>query len=251
MEQLEEQIARLDMDTCTPDQSPPIKQFINSPLVTEIFENGMDIYDDTPPEMRYVILEVPNVYCCKYFDDEDFIYAKLRFSDSITDSCDLNLETYLLIHQIEISPQDLSLHPNSIFAKVLFLYQHSSSYFSSLRHLRPLQRVEHLPPNFLEWVNNLTVIIRHLLDSDLFNYTPNELIPKEMFNEFSYGLHLITTHLKLICNHYISRNNIQNNTPNNTRGMQELQIVEEKHLKKLMRLVNNLCVIMIYFKLAF
>jgi len=242
MDNLEEQMAQLDMNTTdTTPQPATIKPFINLSVLTEIFENKMDVYDDKVKETRYIILEVRNVYCSKYFDDEDFIYARIRFSDNITDSCDLNFETYLLIHQIEISPRDLTLCPNSIFAKVLFLFQHSSSYFSSLRHLRPLQRVAYLPENFLEWVNNLVLIIRHLLDSDLFNYTSNEIIPEVMFNELSYGLHLITTHLKLICNHYISSYNTTNNT----------QIMNEKHLKKLMRLVNNMCVIMIYFKIAF
>ena len=61
----------------------------------EIFHNNLDIYDS---ENRYIILGVPNVQCKVYFDDEDFIYAKLALSG--TDYIDFNVTNYLAQHNI-------------------------------------------------------------------------------------------------------------------------------------------------------
>ena len=79
----------------------------------------------------------------------------------------------------------------------------------------------------------------HLLDNDLFNFSDNEQISQEMFYELRYGLGLITSHLRLLCNHF------------KANGILELQELEEKYLKKVMRLVNNMCVIMVYFRMVF
>ena len=240
MNNLDEQMAALNMnlEISNPPQiiNTPIPEYLKSAIIKEIFQDGLDIYK---PEDKWVILGVPNVYCSKYFDDEDFVYARMKFSESLDDELDLNLMTYIQIHKLTISPLDLSLNPNSIFGKILYLYQHTQAYYTSLRYLRPLERAARLPTDLLEWINNTITIIRYLLDNDLFNYTFNELIPEEMYRELCYGLNLVICHARLLCNHYYL---------NNQQGLKNM---EEKHLKKIMRIVNNMCVIMIYFKLAF
>jgi hypothetical protein len=233
MNNLVKQMAVLDMNSEIPSNS--VLEYLKSPIIKDIFQDGLDIYNS---EDKWVILGVPNVYCSKYFDDEDFIYARMKFSESLNDELDLSLTTYLQIHNLTISPLYLSLNPNSIFAKILYLFQHSQTYYTSLRHLRPLERVASLPTDFLAWVNNTIIIIRYLLDGDLFNYIPNKLIPNEMYNELRYGLNLVICHAKMLCNHYCIHD-------------LELINMEEKHLKKIMLMVNNMCVIIIYFKIAF
>ena len=248
MNSLDEHMAALNINS---EISNEIPEYLKSPIIREIFEDGMDIYK---PEDKWVILGVPNVYCSKYFDDEDFIYAKMKFSQPLEEDLDLNLDTYLQIHKLTISSLDLSLNPNTIFAKILYLYQYSNSYYTSLRHLRPLERTTRMPNNYLQMINNTLTIIRYLLDNNLFNYQPNELIPEEMFNELRYGLNLIICHARLMCNHYCKQNELNNsevNVGNGNNGDNGVKNMEEKHLKKLMRLVNNMCVIMIYFKIAF
>jgi hypothetical protein len=271
MNNLAEEMSALDIDI-TPITNQERVEYLASPIIKDIFRDGLDIYN---PEDKYVILGVPNVYCSKYFDDEDFIYARMKFSDSLDEELDLNHVSYPLtvqrflklslsdytdsgenlnvstcksatcitsptdiqIHKLSITPLDLCLHPNTIFAKILYLYQHTQTYYTSLRHLRPLERVARLPIDLLEWINNTITIIRYILDNNLFNYTPNQLITKRMFNELCYGLNLIICHARLLCNHYYNQ--------------KVLRDMEEKHLKKIMRMANNMCVIMIYFKLAF
>ena len=57
-----------------------ISPILAEPIIKEIFTDDMDVYS-ADREARHCILEVPNLYCKKYFDDEDFIFAKLRLND--------------------------------------------------------------------------------------------------------------------------------------------------------------------------
>lgn len=231
---------------------------MQTPFVEEIFNNEMDIYNsEVSRQERYIILEVPNILCSgRYFDDEDFIYARMKFSDCI-ELKDLDYITYQIQHGVNIHASgigstgstgstcgtgstgldDLSeLNSSRIMTIVLYLYQHTNAYYTSLRHLRPLERLRYLPADLLDFTRRISGVIRKLLDLDLFHYQPNAEIPIDMFQEMIYGLGLIACHARLICNHYKSMGmNLKDGD------------IEEKHLKKLMRLVNNLCVIMIYF----
>lgn len=217
-------------------------------IIREIFLNNADIYS-TDRETRHHILEVPNLYCGRYYDDEDFVYTKLALSNTLlcnkSDTeemeCENNIDyqTYTMKHNLMISNVELDLNSNSVIAKILYIHQYVKSYFTSLRHLRSVERLKHMPADIMIWISNVADTVRVLLDNDLFNYTQNEIIPLEMFKEMIYGLELITCHIRLICNHY---------------KMQGLYLkndgIEEKYLKKIMILVNNLCVIMIYFKIT-
>jgi hypothetical protein len=209
---------------------------LESKVIQEIFMNDADIYS-AEREVRHYILEVPNTYCGRYYDDEDFIYSKLKLSnvsESMDNMSDIDYLEYMMKHNLIISCDELDLNSNSVMAKVLYIQQYINSYYTSLRHLRPINRIEHMPSDLLNWISNITDTIRILLDKNLFNYTNNETIPLEMFKEMIYGLGLITCHIRLICNHYKARGLV-------------FKDLEEKHLKKIMKLTNNLCVIMIYF----
>ena len=256
IDMLESGLAKIDLSELKPVVLDSYQPFImQTSIIEEIFDNGMDIYNsEVSRQERYIVLEVPNIRCSgRYFDDEDFIYARMKFSDRI-EIKDLDYITYQMHHGFDIHDSnmiagvlsteginDLSdLNSSRIIAIVLYLYQHTNAYYTSLRHLRPLERVRYLPEDLLNWIRQITIIIRKLLDLDLFHYQPNEEIPMDMFEEMKYGLGLIACHARLICNHYKTMEiHLRDGT------------IEEKHLKKLMRLVNNLCVIMIYFKMIF
>ena len=222
-------------------------------IIQEIFMNNVDIYS-ADRETRHHILEVPNLYCGRYYDDEDFIYSKLVIANTLLGNksnrentedseytedtedmeCDDNIDylTYMMENNLILSNMELDLNPKSVIAKILYIYQYVKSYFTSLRHLRPVDRVKHMPADLVAWISNVADTVRVLLDKDLFNYAVNDIIPLEMFQETVYGLELITCHIRLICNHYKAL---------------VCRDLEEKHLKKIIILANNLCVIMIYF----
>ena len=234
---LESNLAKISI---TEQRKAPILEL---PIIQKIFMNDADIYS-AEREVRHYILEVPNTYCGRYYDDEDFVYTKLQLSntsnpDGIND-VELDYVTYMMEHNLIISNMELDLNSTSVIAKILYIYQHVKSYYTSLRHLRPIERMKHIPADLIMWISNTVDTVRILLDRDLFNYTQNETIPLEMFQEMVYGLGLISCHARLICNHYRAQG------LETGFALTDCNI-EEKHLKKLIRLVNNLCVIMIYF----
>ncbi len=237
------EMAITNTNTNTKLKNKKLAPILEPPVIQEIFANDADIYS-ADRETRHYILEVPNVQCSKYYDDEDFIYSKMQFSNTSESIDGMDYLTYMMEHNLIISNLELDLNPNSVMAKVLYIQQYINSYYTSLRHLRPLERLRNLPSDLFAWISNITDTIRILLDKELFNYSSNgsnssnEIIPLEMFQEMIYGLGLITCHIRLICNHYKARK-------------MEFKDLDEKHLKKIMRLANNLCVIMIYFWKAF
>jgi hypothetical protein len=212
----------------------PIAPILESPNIHEIFVDDMDIYS-ADRETRHYILEVPNLYCGECFDDEDFIYARLRFSDSLQNIPDLDYQKYIADHNLIFSCKELNLDSCSIMAKILYIYQHITPYYTSLRHLRSVERLAYIPTDIIIWIANITDTLRILLDKKLFHYTKNDDMSINMFREMIYGLELITCHIRLICNHY------------KHMGYANLANMAENHMKKLIRLTNNMCIIMIYF----
>lgn len=251
----------------------------------EIFHNNLDIYD---AENRYIILGVPNVQCKVYFDDEDFIYAKLGLSD--TEYIDFNVTNYLAQHNIILDFSNTLIESKVLYAKILYLYQFASVYYGSLSGLRPRERSLSMPGDLLIWLDNVVNILRVVIDNDLFNlgymknsitynealdstikqvlgltteptlnkqihidtmsitdtmsmsigdtmqYTPDELTCDEQYGkELITGLNLVICHIKMLLNHY---------------KIKRIPLVEmdEKHIKKLFKLINNMCIIVIHLR---
>jgi len=181
-------------------------------------------------------LGVPNVRCSKYYDDEDFIYARMKFSDDLKTDIDFNVINYISTHNIMIDFSEQTLDTHKIYAKILYVYQYVNTYFTSLSTIRPLERITHMPRDLLSWVDNLVITLRYILDKDLFNYQPSKTeIEEEYYNELVYGLNLTVCHLKMLLNHYRVLN-----IP--------IYNMEEKHIKKLFKVLNNMCVIMIFMR---
>jgi hypothetical protein len=243
----------------------------------EIFHNNLDIYD---AENRYIILGVPNVQCKVYFDDEDFIYAKLGLSD--TEYIDFNVTNYLAQHNIILDFSNTLIESKVLYAKILYLYQFASVYYGSLSNLRPRERILSMPGDILIWLDNIVNILRVVIDNDMFNlgymknsvtyieeldstikkvlgltnepthskhlhidtmsigdtmqYTSDELICDEQYGkELITGLNLVICHIKMLLNHY---------------KIKRIPLVEmdEKHIKKLFKLINNMCIIVIHLR---
>ena len=250
METITNRLDRMALD------NQPVAPILEPPVIHEIFVNDADVLS-AGRETRHVILEVPNIRCGRYYDDEDFIYARMRFNDSPDSPDSLDIPTpscphpcqvdylaYMMEHNLIISCQELDLNPPAVMAKILYINQHTSAYYTSLRHLRPVERLVYLPADFMVWIANATDTVRTLLDKGIMRYVVNEPgnggIPETKFNEMIYGLGLITCHIRVICNHY------GNGTRNMDGNVSKLVDMEEGHMKKLMRLANNMCVVMMY-----
>ena len=218
--------------------------FMDDELTRDLFINNLDIYK---PKERYLELGIPNIYCNKYFDDEDFIYAKLKIqeltdnsNDTKDNTIDYNVINYISANNVVIDFTDKTLDTCKIYVKVLYLYQYVNSYYSSLSGMRPLERIKYIPGDLLIWIENIVGIIRYILDNDLFNFKAQDehndidmKIEREYFNELIYGLNLVVCHLKMLLNHY------------RILGI-PLYNIEEQHIKKMFQVLNNMCVIIIY-----
>lgn len=231
MEGLSNQLSVLDIQ---PHQQMDIdnKKFINF-----VFDDGLDFYD---VDSKCKLLGVPNLYCKKYFDDEDFIYArlKLNYNESKSENADKNdmMDMMDIINLGSLSISDeVYKYIQSIYQNINYLFYYVNKYYFELKSFRPLERVYSLPADYLECTEQTVINIKYMLDKEYMKYVQNDIFTLEMFNELLYGLRLITCHIKMICNHYCMNG-------------KTLKNMEEKHIGKIMRLVNNLCVVMIFLR---
>jgi len=229
-------------------EEPPTFNFMDDALAKDIFENNLDIYEPKESE-RYLELGVPNLYCKNYFDDEDFIYARLKISYPIENEINLDVINYISINNIIIDFSENTLDTRKIYAKTLYLYQYVNSFYSSLRTMRYIQRIEHMPQDLLIWIENIVSTMRYILDNNLFNYKTSsngadcngedsngeDSNGEDYCNELIYGLNLTICHLKMLLNHY------------RVLGI-PIYNMEEKHIKKMFRVLNNMCIIIIYLR---
>lgn len=265
---LDNAIEQMHIDTESPFIKVKSKSKLMDKLEYEIFHNKLDIYD---VENQYIILGVPNVNCKLYFDDEDFIYAKLELNDA--EYIDLNVTNYLTINNVILDFSSTSIDSKQLYSKILYLYQFSKLYYGSLSCFRPRDRVSSIPNDLLIWLDNVVNIIRVIMDNNLFNITDstlqqytdiesidnsvkqilgiNTMMSDKSINmmeidntsnnideytmELNTGLNLIVCHIKMLLNHYKIKH-----IP--------LQEMDEKHIKKLFKLINNMCVIIIHFR---
>ena len=237
-------------------------------LVNDLFDNNLDIYsayhetkeiiksridptefntDITSFYNKYNILRVigvPNIYCDgENFDDEDFIYNLFKLSEHLS---------YLVQNDNTVPELDISiinfaettLSPENVYYKILYIYQFVHYFHTSLSVITLKQRIKHLPVEFLLWVDNIVSIIRNTINIKDMNTTlcvyqnTNHVNLKNIgqyFKDMVYGMNLCICHLKMILNHHRIRNI-------------SFWDMEEKYIEKFFRILNNLCIIVIYMK---
>lgn len=235
-------------------------------LVNDLFDNNLDIYTaynetknrylldpteyntDTPPiPYKYNILRVinvPNIYCDgNNFDDEDFIYNLFKLSNHLS----YLVQNDNTVPEIDISIINFSettLSPENVYYKILYIYQFVHYFHTSLSEIYLKKRILHLPQEFLLWVDNIISIIRNTIDiSDMNtslcvykNETHDNLQNiNKYFKDMVYGMNLCICHLKMILNHHRNRDI-------------HFWNMEEKYIEKFFRILNNLCIIVIYMK---
>lgn len=185
---------------------------------------------------KYIPLEVNNLLCDTYFDDEDFVYLKLQLPTPILDyimhfhSGDL-IDYFSLI----LNNKDREVFDNSeIYHNILAVYQYVLNYYQQPETIQPIDKIKNFPLGYFKWVSVIINELRHQL-----KLTPEEQPDfyemSKLDQELSYGLNIVISHLYIIIKYY------------HQCGMNIYQL-SEKHIKRFVRLVNNLSVIMIYFK---
>lgn len=184
---------------------------------------------------KYIPLEVSNVFCRKYFDDEDFVYIKLQLPQKILDYIAHENNGDVLDYfssLIQCKPKE-TFQNDDIYYNIISVFQYVLNYYQNEQY-SPLDRIKTFPLGYFKWVSYITHTLRQHI-----RFTPETLSSfyqmSKVDQELSYGLGIIVSQLQVIIHFYeYNGYNIYNLT--------------EQHIQRFIRLTNNLCVIMIYLK---
>ena len=208
----------------------PKQTTILSQLNIRIF-NDYDVYMRKTDEDKEILLGIPNIYCNKYFDDEDFIYYKLNLFGK--EQLDLNIIQLTQSNIIDYSVIDTTSEKclTHLYCKIAYIYQFINAYYltGTINN--------NIPVDYLIWVDNILYILRNIVDNNKLQQNTNQIIMMdsiidEYYNELLYGLNIAINHTKMIINHYKYRGGIWYMT--------------QEHLEKFMRILNNISIIYIY-----
>lgn len=190
---------------------------------------------------------IPNEYCNgEDFDDEDFIYNRFKLSEHLSYLVK-NDNTVQELDNGIINFSDNIISPENVYYKILYIYQFVHYFNTSLSTLKIKKRIMHLPQEFLLWVDNIVSIIKNTINitdmhTSLCVYqneknSINDIMSnlKSYFKDLVYGMSLCICHLKMILNHHRIRKI-------------HFWDMEEKYIEKFFRILNNLCIIVIYMK---
>ena len=206
---------------------------------SEDIEIKTDTFDTSP----YVCFGIPNIYCNDLlgdFDDEDFIFNRydlpnyikkyIKYNNSIADY----VNNYCVGNGIILNYSDTYNSPELLYAKILYIYHYVYHYYKDLKHLKPIERLSLLPDNLLYFVENVITILKTMVNEDELKSKELVAMDNLYFKELIYGLHIIIKELSTVLNHY---------------KFCKLWQLEDTHVKMFFKMVNNLCVIIIYMKL--
>ena len=233
-----DQYTDYDTNAMNMSMSNPTKIPVDNVDATEE-QNVIDEYDNSP----YVCFGIPNKYCKIHFDDEDFICIRYDISNAIkkyikdNNYCDdytISIETENgTCDGIIVDYSSNDDNPDIIYAKILYIYQYINNYYDDLKHLKPIERIKYLPENLINCVENIINSLKKIINNDTLQCMSFVSIEDIYFKELVYGLNVIICQLKLMLNHFKKCT---------------LWHMEETHIKQFFKIVNNICVIIIFMK---
>jgi len=236
-------------------ESCKISQSI-SHTISHTMSQSIDEY--TERIEKCIHLGVPNMYCSQHFDDEDFIYNKLLLPDVITSyytsfGCTFPeyVFDYIVKNKICI---DFSKVDHNVYQKTLYIYQYVLQFQSE--YISKADKHNFIQYDLFNWVSNLISCIKSFI-----NINPTSIAYIDMsswYKELLYGIIVTSTHLKMLIkckDRGIYYSNIAEQRVDHQVDHQAYQQTEQyaqfKYINKFYRVLNNLCVILIYFKVTY
>ena len=134
-------------------------------LINDLFVEQIDIYKIYSHQIE---LGQSNVYCRKYFDDEDFVYAKINISGDII--IDVNIINYITKYNIIINFYIDTFDFRYIYAKILYLFQYVNNYYSMRQTMLPISIVKNMPCTLLIWIENVINNIKYMIDNNIISH---------------------------------------------------------------------------------
>lgn len=224
-----------NMDLNKEDKTIPEDDININQVIHDIFYNNFDIFNNKE-NIRF--MGISNVYCKKFFDDEDFLYNKItlptQIKNIIMGNQTLNQYVLDMILQsniiLDYSKKQTEL--SIIFIKTIYIFQFTEYYFNQLSIYNPVKKLQHLPNNILDWVENVVDTLKQIYEDNNKIFLEFNLFNIEYLNEILYGLQIIVLRLKMILNHH--------------RVMSiPLYLMENKLIENFMIGINNMCCIII------
>ena len=198
-------------------------------------------------QFKYLPLEIPNLYCNKYFDDEDFIYIYLKIPTIVLNSMtQLNLVYYTYLDELNyfnntintIQPENYNFENYNILIDIIKIYINVLNFNVELSNCHNIGTID-LDKIFNTscLIGKLEYIFNEMMDKICFDYTDNEYKSMEqIYKELTYGIKLIMSNINIIINYYKYLN------------IDSINLFENNHKERFIRLLNNFCVIMIFLK---
>jgi len=216
-----------------------------------------------PFDAKYLPLEVPNIYCYKYFDDEDYVYFTLRIPEGILanistfrlEDCNneidlfekIALKTRKLIKATNVyndcvtddysNPKSMYYYKyeflnNKVYYKIITIYINVLKFYYNIN-----------TNNMVKWSifgNNLNATLDNIFEQMraeiCFSFLEdNYKCLDRLHKEIVFGLRLIMNQMDIIRNFYRKHN-------------LAFQNYNVKHQNRFIRLLNNFCVLMIFLK---
>lgn len=182
-------------------------------------------------------LEVVNYYCRTHFDDEDFIYVQFELPQAIqniiaTSGC-ADIIAYMRQTLTTMINGDAiyESHVIDTYLRIINLYDKVLDYNMTIEaEMEP--DADLWPETYLADVYTVcsSISANYNLDMDAELYKDTQPYYREIY----YGLSLIISQLTMICDYY------------NKCGITNPNDFLKHHRIRFMRLVNNLCIIMIH-----
>lgn len=217
-----------------------------SSMTTEYDNDNEYQRESNPLYNKLVPIEVANYYCKEYFDDEDFVFMTLELPYDLMDEImndgnnSISEYFYSFMNNIEIDNDD---HDEvlyySIYDNCIKVYEKLLEYYSPSWYGNDLP---HDPNNYStfdkEWTLSSRIMINFIeialymgLHDDSLKYLCN--YNKEVYT----GLYIITSRVQAINNQYHTK-----------KVLNDFYHNEQDNRRNYVRLVNNLCVILLYLK---
>ena len=183
-------------------------------------------------------LEVVNYYCRTHFDDEDFVYVQFELPPAIQSiiagSGCVDIIAYMRQPLSSMIDGDLVYAPHVIdtYSRIINLYDKVLDYNMTIE--------AEMEPDADLWPETYLLDVYTVCNTISRNYNLDMTAPlykdtQPYYREIFYGLSLIIRQLTMICDYYYNKRSVSN--PGDFL---------KHHRERFMRLVNNLCIIMIH-----
>ena len=182
-------------------------------------------------------LEIVNYYCKTFFDDEDFVYIRFELPVVIQEL--VIASGYYDIIDYMVNDEFYNSTNDNLSADAIMTNEYLTNLFDIVIQYNMTLDAEQTPPAdfWPTWFISNVLSICDILQKYNFNMYDsfNNDIP-DYYKEIYHGLQIIISMIATICEYYKDKLII---SPANFNS---------RHTEKFMRLVNNLCIIMIHNK---